>query len=306
MMLENCVYDRFEITTLQMAQQGLFGEVMHVEGAYIHDLRSMLFAREGEPGHYWDMWRLKENTTRTGDVYPTHGLGPVAQVLGLHRGDRMSTLVSMNTAQVGLTAYATKKFGAGSEYAGREYRMGDHTTTLIRTQKGKTMMIQHDVVSPRPYSRIHQVSGTMGFAQKYPYPGILIEPGNEALVGDYEDLSAHSYVSRETLQQLMEQYTHPVIRQVGELAQQVGGHGGMDFVMDFRLIYCLRNGLPLDMDVYDAAEWSCLTSLSELSITHGSAPVAVPDFTRGDWVNGVHKRQTFAFTPEDAMRLGVE
>lgn len=304
MMLENCVYDNFEMATLNMAQKGLFGEVVHVEGAYLHDLRSMNFAEEGEPGHYADMWRLKQNTKRTGDIYPTHGLGPISQILGIHRGDKMKTLVSMNTDEFGMTEYAKKKFGDTSAYAKTPYKMGDHTTTLIRTENGKTMMVQHDVTSPRPYSRIHQVSGTKGFAQKYPMPGISIEADNEAVQGlDYQNLSGHSYVPRETFAKLMEDYRHPVIKQVGALAQEVGGHGGMDFVMDYRLIYCLRNGLPLDMDVYDAAEMSCLTGLSELSIENGSAPVVVPDFTRGAWNRS--KGQRFAFTPEDAQVLGV-
>lgn len=304
MMLENCVYDNFEMATLNMAQKGLFGEVIHVEGAYLHDLRSMNFALEGEPGHYADMWRLKQNTKRTGDVYPTHGLGPISQILGIHRGDRMKTLVSMNTDEFGMTAYAKEKFGDTSAFARTPYKMGDHTTTLIRTEKGKTMMVQHDVTSPRPYSRIHQVSGTKGFAQKYPMMGIALEAGNEALSNDYQNLSGHSYVSPEVLEKLLADYQHPVIKQVGAQAQEVGGHGGMDFVMDYRLIYCLRNGLPLDMDVYDAAEMSCLTGLSELSIENGSAPVAIPDFTRGAW-NRL-QGQTYAFTPADAEELGVE
>lgn len=303
MMLENCVYDFFEITTLNMAQKGLFGEIVHVEGAYIHDLRSMNFAEKGEPGHYADMWRLKANTERTGDIYPTHGLGPVAQILGLHRGDKMNYLVSLNSAQIGMTEYAKKKFGEDSDYAKREYRMGDHTTTLIRTENGKSMMIQHDVTSPRPYSRIHQVSGTKGFAQKYPSTGISLEPGNEAVPSDYENLNGHAYVNRETYDRLMKDYQHPVVRQIGEKAKEVGGHGGMDFIMDYRLIYCLQNGLPLDMDVYDAAEWSCLTALSELSIVNNSAPVEIPDFTRGAWNRT--KGQSFAFTEEDKALLGL-
>lgn len=295
MMLENCVYDNFEMTTLNMAQQGLFGEVLHVEGAYIHDLRSMNFAEKGEPGAYAEMWRLKANTERNGDVYPTHGLGPVAQILGIHRGDKMNYLVAMDTKQAGMTEYAKKKFGPESDYAKRTYKMGDNTNTLIRTENGKTILIQHDVTSPRPYSRIHQVSGTKGFAQKWPKTGIALETDTAQMENkDYQNLAAHDYVSPEVYAKLMSDYQHPVIKQVGSVAQEVGGHGGMDYVMDYRLIYCLRNGLPLDMDVYDAAEWSCLTQLSGLSIDNNSAPVAIPDFTRGAWnkLNG----QTYATT----------
>ncbi len=296
MMLENCVYDEFEMTTLNMAQQGVFGEIVHVEGAYIHDLRSMNFALKGEPGHYADMWRLKENTDRTGDIYPTHGLGPVAQILGLHRGDKMNYLVSLNSDQFGMTEYATRKFGADSDYAKKEYKMGDHTSTLIRTEKGKSMMIQHDVTSPRPYSRIHMVSGTHGFAQKWPATQIALE-GADLPNKDYENLSGHSPVGPEMFKKLMAEYQHPIYKEVGEKAKEVGGHGGMDYVMDYRLIYCLRNGLPLDMDVYDAAEWSCLTELTGVSIRNNSAPVAIPDFTRGAWDR--LKGQTFSKAPAD-------
>ncbi len=283
MMLENCVYDEFEMTTLNMARQGVFGTIVHVEGAYIHDLRSMNFAEKGEPGHYADMWRLKENTLRTGDVYPTHGLGPVAQILGLHRGDKMNYLVALNSGQFGMTEYAVEKFGADSDYAKRDYKMGDNTTTLIRTEKGRSMMIQHDVASPRPYSRIHMVSGTKGFAQKWPATQIALDGSIDMPDGDFQNLSAHTPVNREVYDALMAKYRHPLYTEIGEKAKEVGGHGGMDYIMDYRLIYCLRNGLPLDMDVYDAAEWSCLTELSGLSIQNGSMPVVVPDFTRGAW-----------------------
>jgi len=280
MMLENCTYDEFEMATLNMAQQGLFGTVVHVEGAYLHELLGLNFGDA-----YWNMWRLKENTERNGDIYPTHGLGPVCQVLDIHRGDKMNYLVSMSTDQFGMTQYATERFGPDSEYAKTKYRMGDNTTTIIKTEKGKTIMIQHDVTSPRPYSRIHQISGTKGFAQKWPCEGIAIESSllPDELKKKYPNQSAHYNVSPELMKDLMEYYKHPFYIEIGEMAKEVGGHGGMDFVMDYRLVYCLRNGLPLDMDVYDAAEWSCLGELTGLSIDNYSAPVAMPDFTRGAW-----------------------
>lgn len=271
MMLENCNYDFFEMATLNMVQQGLFGEIVHAEGAYIHDLRSMLFAEEGEPGHYWDMWRLKHNEKKDGSLYPMHGLGPIAHALNIHRGDRMEYLVSVSSGQFGLTAYAKEKFGEDSDYAKRPYAKGDMNTTIIKTHKGKTIKIQHDVTSPRPYSRIHMLSGTKGFAQKWPRRGIALEP------------DGHNFLSDDALQALLKEYEHPIVKEVGEKARQVGGHGGMDFIMDYRLIYCLRHGLPLDQDVYDAAEWSSIIHLSQISVANQGMPVQIPDFTRGAW-----------------------
>ncbi|MEA4936287.1 MAG: Gfo/Idh/MocA family oxidoreductase [Paludibacter sp.] len=270
MMLENCCYDFFEMATLNMAQQGLLGEIVHAEGAYIHDLRSLNFA-DPDKGGYQGMWRLKYNEKHTGNLYPTHGLGPVCQALNIHRGDKMNYLVSMSTNQFGMTEYAKDKFGINSEYAQRKYARGDMNTTLIRTEKGKTIMIQHDVTSPRPYDRIHKLSGTKGFVQKYPVMGIAFEP------------DAHKFLSEEAMDSVLLKYQHPIVKEVGEKAKKVGGHGGMDFIMDYRLIYCLHNGLPLDQDVYDAAEWSSLVELTELSVKNGSKPVEIPDFTRGDW-----------------------
>ncbi len=288
MMLENCCYDFFELATLNMAQQGVFGEVVHTEGAYIHDLRSLNFAdrlsanSSYQPGEgdqqklpglsgYYDHWRLNFNADHTGNAYPTHGLGPVCQILNIHRGDRMEYLVSVSTDQFGMTEYAREKFGKDSPEAAREYKMGDMNTTLIRTAKGKTIMIQHDVTSPRPYSRIHLVSGTKGFAQKWPATQIALEP------------NAHGALPRPVMDSLLGAYEFPFVTEIKEKARTVGGHGGMDFIMDYRLVYCLQNGLPLDQDVYDAAEWSCLVELTEKSVLAGGKPVDIPDFTRGGW-----------------------
>ncbi len=217
------------------------------------------------------MWRLKYDKIHTGNPYPTHGLGPVAHALNIHRGDKMDYLVSMSSDQKGMTAYAEQKFGKESEFAKQNYALGDMNTTIIRTAKGKTIMIEHNVTSPRPYSRLHTLIGTKGFAQKYPVEGIALEP------------NAHEFLSPQKLDSLMKVYEHPFSKEMGEKARIVGGHGGMDFIMDYRLIYCLRNGLPLDMDVYDAAEWSSIVELSETSVLNGSVPVKVPDFTRGAW-----------------------
>jgi len=274
MQLENCNYDFFELATLNMVRQGLLGEIVHAEGAYIHDLRAHNF---NETDGYWNMWRLRHNENRNANLYPTHGFGPICHILNIHRGDKMEYLVSLASDQFGMTEYARDKFGDDSDFAQRTYARGDMNTTLIKTAKGKSMLIQHDVTSPRPYSRIHLLSGTKGFVQKWPVRGIALEP------------DAHSFLGEEAMEELLAEYEHPITKEVGELARKVGGHGGMDFTMDYRLIHCLRNGLPLDQDVYDAAEWSAIIELSEKSIENQSMPVKVPDFTRGAWnkVQGV-------------------
>ena len=279
MMLENCVYDFFELTTLNMAKQGLFGDVLHVEGSYIHDLEAFWDYYEGN-------WRLDFNQKHRGDVYATHGLGPACQVLDIHRGDKMNYLVAVDTKSVNGLKLAEEKMGVS------EFANADHTSTLIKTEKGRTILLEHNVYTPRPYSRMYQVTGTKGFANKYPIQGYAFDPGQlaESGVPDHENLSGHSFVPKEMCEALMQRYKHPIAMEIEEKAKEVGGHGGMDFIMDYRLIYCLQHGLPLDQDVYDAAEWSCIGELTAVSLEHNSAPVAVPDFTRGDWnkTDGYH------------------
>lgn len=266
MQLENCCYDFFELMTLKMAREGYFGEVLHVEGAYLHDLLALNFNKENG---YQDMWRLKENY-RDGNLYATHGLGPVCQILNINRGDQMDYMTSMSSNDFSMHPEAQKlaaKDNFFGSYATKEFR-GNMNTSVIRTKKGKTIMIQHDVSSPRPYSRLHVVSGTEGFAQKYPEPAVA---------------KGHGWMSKEEMVELEKKYTPEITQKVGELAKQVGGHGGMDFMMDWRLIDCLRNGLPLDQDVYDAALWSCVSPLSEWSVANRSNSIDVPDFTAGNW-----------------------
>jgi hypothetical protein len=249
-----------------MARNGMFGEIVHAEGAYIHDLsKDWLFNKNA----YADMWRLKENAKRNGSLYPTHGLGPVAQCMDINRGDRMDYLVSVSSADFTLgemaVAYA-KNDPFFNEYVGKNYR-GNMNTTTVRTVKGKTIMIQHDVSSPRPYSRIHLLSGTKGFASKWPGPERIA--------------FGHSAIKPEELKKLYDTYSPPIVKHIGEIAKEVGGHGGMDFIMDWRLIDCLRNGLP--QDVYDAASWTAVGLLSEQSVASRSKSVDIPDFTRGNW-----------------------
>lgn len=274
MQLENCVYDFFELTSLNMAQQGLFGDVIHGEGAYIHGLQPFW-------DQYWNNWRMDYNEKHRGDVYPTHGIGPVCQVMNIHRGDKMNFLVSVDTKAIGNPAFIKEKTGRDV----KNFRNGDHTMTMIRTENGKSIQIQHNVTSPRPYSRMYQLTGTKGFANKYPVEGFALDQSeiSAEVAANHENLNAHKFVPDDVRKALMEKYKHPIAKGIEEQAKQVGGHGGMDFIMDYRLIYCLQKGLPLDMDVYDLAEWCCLIPLTEISLDKGSMPVEIPDFTRGGW-----------------------
>ncbi|MFY9150595.1 MAG: Gfo/Idh/MocA family oxidoreductase [Prolixibacteraceae bacterium] len=267
MMLENCCYDFFELLTLNMARQGFFGEIIHGEGAYIHNLTDLNFDKNG----YAEMWRLKENQHRNGNLYPTHGLGPICQAMNINRGDQMEYLTSVSSNDFVMADKAKELAAKDSfynEFTTDHYR-GNMNTTTIRTHKGRTIMIQHDVSSPRVYSRIHLVSGTKGMASKYP------EPARIAV--------SHEWFTAEEMKQVEEKYTPEIVTRIGEMAKKVGGHGGMDFMMDWRLIDCLRNGLPLDQDVYDAALWSAIAPLSEWSVANRSNSVDVPDFTNGAW-----------------------
>lgn len=266
MMLENTNYDFFEMATLHMVQQGLLGELVHGEGAYIHDLKPLLFSDK----YYWQKWRLCQNRDQKGNLYPTHGLGPVAHAMNVHSGDRMTHLTCMESGQFCLSAYAKEKFGEESPEARQEYRQGDMSTTLIKTALGKTILIQHDVASPRPYSRIHLLSGTKGIVRKYP---------TEAVAFNHDE----GWLPEEERKDLLKKYEHPITRVIGETAKAVGGHGGMDFIMDSRLVHCLHHGFPLDQSVYDAAAWSAVVELSRYSVENSSVPVAFPDFTRGAW-----------------------
>ncbi|MEP7258021.1 MAG: Gfo/Idh/MocA family oxidoreductase [Flavitalea sp.] len=267
MMTENCCYDFSEMMTLNMARDGFFGEVTHCEGAYIHNLQELIFSKE----HFYKMWELEEGFKRTGNLYPTHGLGPLCQVMNINRGDKMEFLVSVSNNDFILGPLASElasKDDFYTQYTGKKYN-GTMNTTTIRTTKGKTILVQFDVSSPRPYSRIQLVSGTKGIGLKYP------EPARYA--------TGHEWLSQEEYQKLEEKYTPPIIRKIGASAKQIGGHGGMDFLMDWKTIDCLRNGLPLDQNVYDAALWSSVAPLTVWSVANRSTSISVPDFTGGSW-----------------------
>ncbi|MFC6999163.1 Gfo/Idh/MocA family protein [Rufibacter roseus] len=284
MMLENCCYDFFEMLTLNMARQGFFGEIIHGEGAYIHDLLDLNFAITSETeAAYQDNWRLRENGLRNGNLYPTHGLGPICQIMDINRGDQMDYLVSMASNDFSMGPKA-KEAAAKDSYYQQFVHMnfrGNMNTTTIRTKKCKSIMVQHDVSSPRPYSRIHLVSGTKGIARKWPTPAKIAT-------------SHQRWLSKEEFQKVEQQYTPPLTKKLGEMAKKIGGHGGMDFLMEWRLIDCLRNGFPLDQDVYDAALWSAIAPLSEWSVANRSNSIDVPDFTRGAWQKNKPVDLTFA------------
>ena len=267
-MLENVCYDFFEMMTLNMARQGFFGELIHGEGAYIHDLMQANFSKTS----YHNMWRLEENSRRTGSLYPMHGLGPICQLMDINHGDKMDYLVSVSSNDFMMGKRAEELAAEDDfyhQYIGRDYR-GNINTTVIRTGRGRSIMVQHDVSSPRPYSRIHLISGSKGIAQKYPLPARIA--------------TSHSgWLSEEELKSLEQKFTPEITKKVGQMARQVGGHGGMDTLMDWRIVDCLRSGLPLDMSVYDAALWSSVIPLSEHSVANRSKPVDIPDFTGGSW-----------------------
>ena len=269
-MLENCCYDFFELLTLNLARNGFFGDIVHCEGAYIHDIGESLFFR-GKPGR---SWRLGENMSRNGNLYPTHGLGPIAQIMNINRGNRMDYMTSMSTSDFLMNRHArelSEKEAYFRQFIDAPFR-GNMNSSLIKTVKGQTMLIQHDVTTPRPYSRLHMVSGTKGIAQKYPLPPRLSIAENHS-----------EWLSPEEFQKIEEKYNPPLIKKMQNIALKIGGHGGMDFLMDWRLIDCLRNGLPVDINVYDAASWSVIGPLSEWSTANRSAPIDIPDFTNGEW-----------------------
>jgi len=271
LILENCCYDFFELTGLAMAQAGVFGEIIHAEGAYHHNLDPFW-------AQYWDNWRLKFNQEYRGDLYPTHGFGPVCQALNIHRGDRLTTLVAMDT-----DPFNGPKHAKASGLEDKPFANGDVTMTMLRTAKGKSILIEHDVLTPRPYNRMYQLVGTDGYIGKYPVGEVCLRPEGSENV-NYQNLGYEKVYRGQDLDALMAQYPNPILTpELVNLALEVGGHGGMDYIMDYRMVYCLNNGLPLDMDVYDLAEWCCVTELSRISLANGCAPVEVPDFTRGAW-----------------------
>ncbi len=297
--LENCCYDEYELNTLAMAQDGVFGEIIRAEGAYIHGLEWFwdLYWKDPNDNDKDNLhWRMKYNMENRGDVYATHGLGPVAQCLNIHRGDRFTTLIAMDTESFVGKDWVKGKTGKEC----KEFRNGDHTTTLMRTAQGKVVEIQHNVMTPQPYNRLYKLTGTKGYASKYPTKSYALS--SEAMKGTgapkIDNLNAHGFMNEEQKTALEKKYYHPLQRKYGEFGRNMG-HGGMDYVMEARLVYCLQNGLPLDMDVYDMAEWCCLAELGTLSMDNNCAAVTFPDFTRGYWNKVDGFKHVYATTEEE-------
>lgn len=263
-MMENCNYDREEMMILNMVKKGLLGELLHARCGYLHDLRAVKHDMNGE-----GVWRRSHSMSTNGDLYPTHGLGPVAQCMNINRGNYFDFLVSFGTKSLGLHKYAVEQFGMESPQASEKIVLADVVSTMIKTKKGETILVTHDTSSPRPYSRDILVQGTDGIVRKYPTAKIHIQGKSKG--HGWEDLKNYK-----------DDYYHPLWTQMEKEASGAG-HGGMDYLEDYRLINALKNGLEPDMDVYDAAVLSAVTELSSKSIASGSWPIQFPDFTRGMW-----------------------
>jgi Oxidoreductase family, NAD-binding Rossmann fold len=262
-MMENCCYDRRELLTLQLVRRGLLGELLHGECGYLHDLRGVKFSKEGE-----GLWRRAHSEKRNGNLYPTHGLGPIAQCMDINRGNQFDYLVSMSTNARGLALYASERLAADDVRRRETYKLGDVNVSLIRTVRGQTIYLSHNCDDPRPYSRINLLQGTRGIIQGWP---------------DRVHIEGRSPDDQwEPLGRYYDEFEHPLWKS-DRVKQASRGHGGMDFLEDFRLIECLRGGQPTDMNVYDAASWSAISELTERSVASGSQPIPVPDFTRGRW-----------------------
>ena len=273
MMMENVNYGRDELMFLNMCRQGVVGELLHGEAAYIHELRWQMEEVERGTGS----WRTFHYAKRNGNLYPTHGLGPVAQYMNLARGeDTFKHLVSFSTPVLGRELYARKNYPEEHQWNQLDYQGGDLNTSIVKTHLGRTIMVQWDETSPRPYSRLNLIQGTKGALAGFP-TRVALEGGVEGITEDH-----HSWVQGDQLEQLYEKYDHPLYKRLSATTKD-SGHGGMDGMMIYRIIECLQKGLPLDQNVYEGAFWSAVAPLSERSVASDGQPQAFPDFTRGEW-----------------------
>ncbi len=269
MMMENCNYNEEELWVLNMVQEGVFGDITHTEGAYLHDLRALLL----HDTYYEGQWRLHEHAERDGNFYTTHGLGPIAYYLNIGRGDTFAHLTSMSSRELNLSL-AAKQAG----HPIQNYKCGDMNNTLIKTEKGKSILLQFDVHTGRPYSRINKVVGTKAVHDGYP-SRLYIE-------GEKPEYWGHNWLEEKEYNEYKSKYQHPIIKKLKAVSQGFKqGHGGMDFIMIYRMIKCLNLGIPLDINVYDSVMWSAITPLSELSVAANSQSIIIPDFTGGTWKN---------------------
>jgi hypothetical protein len=268
-MLENCCFNDEELWLMNMVRKGVFGNLTHAEGAYLHDLRGLLLDKK----YYEDQWRIKHHLDKNENLYTTHGLGPISFYMNIGRGDNLSHLTSMSSLEQNLSATAKAKGDTWSTF-----KQGDMNTTLIRTMLGRTIMLQHDVHTGRPYSRINLLAGTKAVHDGYP-SRLYIEPAELKSWG-------HEWLNQEEYNKMWDKYLPPVWTKLkDQIKDNEFAHGGMDFVMLYRLIACFNKGLPLDIDVYDGVLWSAITPLSGLSVKNNSTSVKVPDFYGGAWKN---------------------
>jgi predicted dehydrogenase len=274
MMMENVNYGREELLYLNLCRKGVIGDLLHAEAAYIHDLRVQMDDEIRGEGS----WRPYHLAERNGNLYPTHGLGPVAQYMNLSRSeDQFSTLASFSTPAIGRNLYAKKNHPKDHLWNTIDFKGGDLNTSIIKTNLGRTIMVQWDETSPRPYSRLNLIQGTKGTLAGYP-TRVALEGGVPGATENH-----HSWAEGEQLEALYEKYEHPMYKRLGALAKKMGGHGGMDFMMLYRMIECLRNGEPLDQNVYEGCSWSAVAPLSEASVAQSGMPQKFPDFTRKKW-----------------------
>ena len=273
MMMENVNYGRDELMYLNMCRNGVVGELLHAEAAYIHELRFQMSQEERGTGS----WRTHHYATGKGNLYPTHGLGPVAQYMNLGRtDDSFKSIVSYSSPARGRELYAKKNYSLDHKWNKLNYLNGDINTSIIKTNIGRTVMVQWDETSPRPYTRHNLIQGTKGTLAGFP-TRVAIEGGFEGASKDH-----HSWIQGDKLEMLYDKYDHPLYKRLNQETKN-SGHGGMDGIMRYRIIECLRDGLPLDQNVYEGCFWSAVTPLSGKSISEEGAPQKFPDFTRGNW-----------------------
>lgn len=287
MMLENVCYRRDAMAILNMVRQGLFGELLHGQGGYQHDLRGVLFndgqtpynsgVSFGTAGYSEAKWRTNHYLNRNGELYPTHGIGPLATMFNINRGNRMLRLTAMSTKALGLNKYVREHPAGGPDHPNSKipFRQGDVVTTQIQCANGETILLTHDTSLPRPYNLGFRVQGTEGLWQDTGW-------GNFDQGMIYLEKHMQGRHRWENTQPWMERYDHPLWKRFAAEAEG-SGHGGMDFFVDNAFIECIKRNQAFPLDVYDLASWYAITPLSERSIRQGGKPQQMPDFTRGAW-----------------------
>ncbi len=268
MLLENCCYDRKEMALFRMAREGVFGEIVHCEGGYRHDLRDEIaYGKEYRHG------RLKNFIARNGELYPTHQLGPIAKLLRINRGNRFLTVSSVASKARGLHEFILREKGSDYYLANQSFNQGDIVDTTITCANGETIHLVHDCTLPRPYSRNYSIQGVWGVYRESPFQD-AIYLDNVSPRHDWEPFDPY-----------LEKYEHPLWKSYSEEGIHANGHGGMDYLVLSAFVDAVQNQTPPPIDVYDTAAWMSITALSEQSVAMGGAPVPVPDFTSGLWVD---------------------